>query len=52
MSAPILVRPNWDKEFHIFIDASNVAIGSLLSQKDEKRHDHPIYFASRQLVQA
>ena len=24
MSAPILVRPNWDKEFHIFIDASKV----------------------------
>ena len=52
VSAPILVPPNWDKEFHIFVDASNVAIGSVLSQKDEKGHDHPIYFASRQLVQA
>ena len=40
------------KEFHIFVDASNVAIGSVLSQKDENGHDHPIYFASRQLVQA
>jgi hypothetical protein len=29
-----------------------MAIGSVLSQKDEKGHDRPIYFASCQLVQA
>jgi hypothetical protein len=52
LSAPILIPPNWEKEFHIFVDASNVAIGSFLSQKDENSHDHPIYFTSRQLVQA
>jgi len=26
-----------------------VAIGSILSQKDDNGQDHPIYFASRQL---
>ena len=52
VSAPIFIPPNWEKDFHIFVDASNVAIGSVLSHKDEKGHDHPIYFASRQLVQA
>ena len=31
------------------MDASNVAIGSILSQKDEDKHDNPIYFASCQL---
>jgi hypothetical protein len=51
-SAPILVAPNWDKDFEVYVDASNVAVGAVLSQKDEKGHDHPIYFASRQLVQA
>ena len=52
VSAPILIPPNWEKKFHIFVDASNVAIRSILSQKNENGHDHPIYFASRQLVQA
>ena len=47
-----MVPPNWEKYIHIFVDASNVAIGSVLSQKDENGHDHPIYFASHQFVQA
>ena len=34
------------------MDASNVAIGVVLSQKDEKKFDHPIYYPSRQLVAA
>ena len=34
------------------MDASNVAIGAVLSQKDDKNFDHPIYHASRQLVAA
>jgi hypothetical protein len=49
VSAPILVPPNWDKDFDVYVDASNVAIGSILSQKDDSQHDHPIYFASHQL---
>jgi hypothetical protein len=49
VSAPILVPPNWDKDFDVYVDASNVAIGSILSQKDDSQHDHPIYFASCQL---
>jgi hypothetical protein len=49
VSAPILVPPNWDKDFDVYVDASNVAIGSILSQKDDSQHDHPIYFADRQL---
>jgi hypothetical protein len=49
VSAPILVPPNWDKDFDVYVDASNVAIGSILSQKDDSQHDHPIYFGSRQL---
>jgi hypothetical protein len=49
VSDTILVTPNWDKDFDVYVDASNVAIGSILSQKDDSQHDHPIYFASRQL---
>ena len=34
------------------MDASNVALGCVLSQKDDKNMDHPIYYASRQLIAA
>ena len=34
----------------MYVDASNVAIGAVLSQKDDKNFDHPIYYASQQLV--
>ena len=50
--APVLIPPNWDKDFEVYVDASNVAIGSVLSQKDKKGHDRPIYFSSRQLSAA
>ena len=50
VSTPILISPCWTKEFHVYVDASNVAIGAVFSQKDEKNFDHPIYYASRQLV--
>jgi hypothetical protein len=45
----VLIAPNWDKPFEVYVDASNFSIGSVLSQKDIKGHDRPIYFASRQL---
>ena len=49
ISAPILIPPNWENDFDVYVDVSNVAIGSILSQKDEDKHDHPIYFVNRQL---
>ena len=52
VTAPTLNAPNWEKDFEVYVDASNVAIGAVLNQKDEKGHDRPINFASRQLVQA
>jgi hypothetical protein len=51
-TAPVLVPPNWDLPFHVYVDASNIALGCVLSQKDTKNLDHPIYFASRQLIAA
>ena len=50
VSAPIPVSPCWTKVFPVYVDASNVAIGAVLSQKDDKNFDHPTYYASRQLV--
>jgi hypothetical protein len=45
--APVLIAPNWERPFEVYVDASNFAIGSVLSQKNSKGHDKPIYFASR-----
>jgi hypothetical protein len=50
--APVLIAPNWERPFEVYVDASNFAIGSVLSQKNSKGHDKPIYFASRQLSAA
>ena len=52
VTAPILIPPCWTKRFHVYVDASSVAIGSILSQKNDKGYDHPIYYASRQMVSA
>lgn len=43
-NAPILRYPNFEKTFKIITDASNFAIGSVLTQEG-----HPIAFASRTL---
>jgi hypothetical protein len=51
-TAPILVYPNWQVEFHVHIDASGIALGAILVQPGEGNLDHPIYFASRKLSQA
>jgi len=52
-----LVAPNWKKEVQVYVDVSSIAIGSVLSQKDDvlsqkddKSFNHPIYFASKQLI--
>ena len=51
-SAPVLVPPNWDVPFHVYCDASAVAVGSALCQPFEGGRDRPIAFASRQLTAA
>ena len=47
--APVLILLDWTKDFDVYVDASNFAIGSVLSQKNSKGHDRQIYFSSRQL---
>lgn len=50
--APILVFPDWKKEFHIHVDASYITLGALLTQPGEGDIDHPIVFASIMLLKA
>ena len=50
ISAPILIFPDWSKEFHVHVDASGIALGAVLTQPGEGDIDHPIAFASRNLL--
>ncbi|KAL3682295.1 hypothetical protein R1sor_000317 [Riccia sorocarpa] len=52
VSAPVLIPPNWDKPFHVYVDTSAFAIGVILSQKDDSKLDHPIYFSGKKLSDA
>ena len=49
VAAPILVFPDWNKEFHVHVDASSIALGIILAHSGEGNIDHPIAFASRKL---
>lgn len=46
---PILKYPDFDKKFILKTDASDFALGAVLSQKFEDGKEHPIAFASRTL---
>ena len=41
-TTPILAYPDWSKEFHVHVDASNYAIGATLAQTGMHGLDHPI----------
>ncbi|KAL3686291.1 hypothetical protein R1sor_008865 [Riccia sorocarpa] len=52
VEAPVMQSPDWTLPFHVLVDTSTTATGSVLSQMDENNKDHPIYYASRQLAKA
>ena len=45
-SAPILVFPKWDIEFHVHVDASCIMLGAVLTQEGAEGINHLIMFAS------
>jgi hypothetical protein len=50
--APILVFPDWSKEFHMHVDASSISLGAVLAQLGTRDIDHPLAFPSRKLSRA
>ena len=48
-SAPILVFPNQNKEFHVGVDAFSTTLGVVFAHPGEGDLDHPIAYASRKL---
>jgi hypothetical protein len=49
-SEPILIFLEWNKEFHVHVDASSISLGTMFSQPGEGDIDHPITFSSRKLT--
>lgn len=52
MKAPILINPDYSKEFHLFSFASEETIAVVLLQQDEEGSEHPIAFFSKDLRDA
>lgn len=50
--APILSPPNWTTEFYITIDASGWCIGAILWQRDSKKRENVVFYASRKMSSA
>ena len=51
VEAPIMAKPDWNREFEIMCDASDFAMGAVLGQKDEKVFK-AIYYASKTFIEA
>ena len=49
-SPPVLVAPNYEKEFILYCDASDVAIGASLMQRDDNGIEHPLSYFSKKLT--
>jgi hypothetical protein len=49
VTMPILVFPDWSKEFHVQVDASSIALGVVLAQPGEGDIDHPLAFSNMNL---
>jgi hypothetical protein len=49
VTMPILVFPDWSKEFHVHVDAYSIASRVVLAQPGEGDIDHPLEFGSRKL---
>jgi hypothetical protein len=50
--APVVQSADWDREFHVFVDASDIAIGNILMSKYKKSWFGPVYYATRRLSKA
>ena len=49
ISKPLLRYPTFDRPFRIYSDASEVAIGGVLTQNDDEGREHPVMYMSRLL---
>ena len=51
-NAPVLQAPNFEKQFKLACDASQVGAGAVLIQEDDKNVDHPVCYFSKKFNSA
>ena len=49
-SEPVLRTPDFQRQFYLQTDASEVRVGAVLSQLDDEGADHPVAYYSRKLL--
>ena len=47
LSTPVLMAPDFQKQFKLFVDASDIGCGGVLLQEDAQGVDHPVCYYSR-----
>ena len=52
MTEPVLVTPDLDKEMRVEVDASDFAMGGVLSMKCEDKKWRPVAYISKSLNEA
>ena len=50
-TAPVVRAPNWQLPFEVMCDASDLAIGAVLGQREDGK-PHVVYYASKTLNEA
>lgn len=51
-SSPILAKPDFSRQFEIHIDASAIAVGAVLIQRDEGDHPVVVSYSNSKLKEA
>jgi phospholipid-translocating ATPase len=49
-TAPVLISPDFQKEFIVQTDASHRGLGAVFSQLDEQGHNRPVAYYSHKLL--